>query len=254
MIIDIHSHILPTLDDGPSSREDSIEMAKRACKEGIHHMIATPHHANGKYVNEALAVENAVSELNHYLETCGIDLTLYPGQEIRVYDGLLDDLNRGDLLLSLNYSRYLLLEFPTTHIPKYSHSLFYELRLMDLVPIIAHPERNLEVMDDPEKLIPFIELGALGQVTSHSLQGLFGKKIQKVALDLCQRNYAHLMASDAHDNQRRTPELQLAYYYLQKQTSDSHADYFQTNAHCVLHSNPVEIWEPKSMKKKWFWF
>src|SRR4051794_17534119 len=104
-MIDIHSHILPGLDDGAKNLEDSLDMARLAVKDGIHTVIATPHHANGVYTNEKADVVQAVMQLNEALVSNGIPLNIIAGQEIRVYDQFIDDFYQSKLL-TLHNSNY----------------------------------------------------------------------------------------------------------------------------------------------------
>src|SRR5690606_8944661 len=124
---------------------------------------------------------------------------------------LLDDWDQGDRLLTLNESRYILLEFPSSKVPDLIDDLLHELRLLDLVPIIAHPARNAHIIEQPERLAEWIKRGALAQVTSHALTGVFGRKIRKAALDLCRRGLVHQLASDSHRAHVRPPMLKKAW-------------------------------------------
>jgi len=139
--IDMHSHILPGMDDGAPTDEVAINMAIAAMRDGVDAVIATPHHANGIYENEAPAIMRAVDRLNELLQQRGISLQVLPGQEIRIHDRLLDDLAQMKLM-GLNRTRYLLVEFPYGHLPSASEDLFHELLVQDYVPVIAHPERG----------------------------------------------------------------------------------------------------------------
>ena len=251
-MIDIHCHILPGLDDGSKSIEESLEMARIAISEGISHIIATPHHANGKYHNEALTVLNATVLLNQELQRHKLPLQVLTGQEIRVYNNLISDYD-SNMLLTLHISRYVLIEFPSHEIPKQMNELIHELRMFQLTPVIAHPERNRQIMDKPDRLLDLIQLGALSQVTAHSLNGLFGSKVQHLSLQLCRSNLVHYIASDAHNVNPRSFGLAQAYQKISQELGCEYRNYYMNNAYQLLEGvNQLEAWEPERYKKKWF--
>lgn len=231
-LIDIHTHILPGLDDGASSDEDALQLARAAHEEGITTIIATPHHANGVYLNAAAEVTRHVQALNEKLVLEGLPVTLFPGQEIRVHDDLLDAWHRGELL-SLAGSKYVLLEMPSSRIPQTMGDLVHELGVMGLKPIIAHPERNAEVVSQPERLEELLDLGAYAQVTTHSLLGGFGKRIEQSAWTLLKRGSIHIVSSDAHHVERRGFRLAEAYSAIDRVIGREWSDYLQANASAV---------------------
>ncbi|MCS7459905.1 tyrosine protein phosphatase [Paenibacillus doosanensis] len=252
-MIDIHSHLIPGIDDGAKDMEESIAMARAAVEEGIHTLIATPHHANGKYDNPWNQVVQAVREVNEALETQGIPLTVLSGQEIRVYDRLLEDLH-NDIAGTLHSTPYILIEFPTREIPRETDSLFHELRVMGLIPVIAHPERNVELAESPSKLERLIRQGALSQITSHSINGLFGKKIQKLSLEMCKHHLAHFIASDAHNMKYRAFGLREAYALLARQLGDRLVQGYMDNAEKLVRGEAVQVPEPGWREKAWWKF
>lgn len=252
-MIDIHCHLLPGVDDGSSDLEESIGMAKLAQAEGITDIIATPHHANGRWMNDAETVIDGVKRLNLALAEQGIPLTVHVGQEIRVYQDLMEDYQAGKLL-GLNHTPYMLFEFPTKSIPPYTESLLHECRVAGIIPVIAHPERNMELAQEPGKLVELIELGAYCQVTSHSLTGLFGGKIQHLSMEWCKRNLIHFVASDAHNVDLRAFQLAAAYQRISKELGQDYSAYYQANACRLLQGELIEPWDPVVPKKKWFQF
>src|SRR3982751_6893291 len=127
-MIDIHCHILPGIDDGAKTIEDSVLMAKEAVREGIHTIIATPHHKNNQYENEKVSILEKVSHLNKHLSNEGIPLTILPGQENRIYGEIIHDYLSGGKILPLAETSYLFIEFPSGSVPNYAERLFYELQ------------------------------------------------------------------------------------------------------------------------------
>ncbi|WP_409344175.1 tyrosine-protein phosphatase [Paenibacillus sp. MBLB4367] len=252
-MIDIHSHILPGIDDGAQTLEESLEMARAAYADGIRTVIATPHHANGRYTNAAGNVTAAVASLNDALQTNGIDLQVLAGQEIRVYSKLVDDWH-DQALLSLDRSSYILIEFPTAEVPKGIADLIHELRILGITPIIAHPERNQELLNKPDRLRELVELGALGQVTSHSITGLFGKKIQEISMQMCKSNLIHFVASDAHNMSNRGFGLSRAYETIEKALGFQYSEYYKENANSLITGEIISKWSVKEVNRKWFLF
>ncbi|WP_074084205.1 MULTISPECIES: tyrosine-protein phosphatase [unclassified Paenibacillus] len=237
-MIDIHSHILPFMDDGAADWESALAMAQDAEKDGITTVVATPHHANGVYLNPAPGIGQAVAQLNEKLRQAGYQLQVLPGQEIRLYSELLNDLESGELL-TLAGSRYILLEMPSSRVPRTMEETCHELIIQGFVPVIAHPERNAEVAADPSRLIRLIELGALGQLTAQSLAGTFGSKLQKLSLDLCRKNAVHMIASDAHDNRHRPFGLSEAYEVLSKELGKTSSDFFRQNSQRIIDNEEI---------------
>jgi protein-tyrosine phosphatase len=250
---DIHNHILPDVDDGSASLEESAAMAELALRDGIGTIVATPHHANGRYSNEAHEVREAVTLLNQYLSKQGIPLTVLPGQEVRIYADLIQDLEDGKLL-TLGGSRYLLLELPTGEIPSITEDTIHELLVRGCTPIIAHPERNRAIAADPGKLADLIELGALSQITSHSINGLFGKKIQELSIKLCKQEMVHFIASDAHNRKERAFGVRETFEFLAKEIGPDLVEYYRANAEHVVSNSPIEVSKPNWSNKKWFQF
>jgi protein-tyrosine phosphatase len=236
-MIDIHTHILPGVDDGPVNWLDTLNMARAAVAEGITTLIATPHHANGKYINMAEKVIEHTRRLNERLIAEGIPLTIETGQEIRIHGDLLDAWFRQELL-PLADSEYVLIEMPSSRIPMEMNELIHELNIMKLKPIIAHPERNAEIVKHPERLAELIARGAFAQVTTHSLLGGFGRKIEKSAWSLCRSGLIHIVSSDAHHVVRRGFRLREAYDVIRERMGEPWENYFLNNAQCVINDKP----------------
>lgn len=195
-LIDIHCHILPQMDDGPNTMEMCIQMCYQYVKNGYTDIIATPHHLHTSFSNPGNSVKQAVNQLKKELIKRKIPLNIYSGQELRINEELLLKLEQGDALTLAN-SKFFLIEFPTTFIPLYSLSLLEQLIDLGYKPIIVHPERNTVIMNNPEKLTSFIELGAYSQITWSSLS--YNSKYRKVSKELLKKELVHFIATDAHD-------------------------------------------------------
>ncbi|NQX60412.1 tyrosine-protein phosphatase [Paenibacillus qinlingensis] len=238
MLIDTHCHILPGLDDGARTWDEAIEMAQYASSQGIHTIVATPHHGDGRHDNQAEKVDLAVQELSDELEKRHIFVRILSGQEVRVSKGLLLDLD-AKRIRTLNHSQYILLELPPTGIPNYFDEVLYELRVLGLTVILAHPERQLDFIANPRLLHSYVEQGCLCQITSQSLMGQFGRKIQKFAMYICQSHLAHLIASDAHNLASRRSNLAEAFSYIEKVQGRKALEQYSLNAACVVRNERI---------------
>lgn len=202
-MIDIHNHLLMNVDDGPKSKEQVLALLKQAKSEGITGIIVTPHHLHpNNWSTSFKKVETLVKELLNDETVQKFNIKLYPGQEVRLSDTIFRDLKSEDIA-GLDNSRYLLIELPSSRVPSSTKQILYELQLKGLIPIIAHPERNKEIAQDPEVLYELVQAGALSQITSSSLNGDLGKKVQKLSIQFIENNLAHFIASDAHDSNIR---------------------------------------------------
>ncbi len=206
-MIDLHAHILPALDDGPPDLEEAVAMARIAVAEGTGSLVASPHVVRGAYENDRAGILQAVEDLNGELGRRGIKLKVHPGAEYMLDPDLPRWLGEGRALTINDSGKYLLVEFPSAGIPPYSAQTLYEIALQGVIPVIAHPERNFDLIRDPDLLARFLERGAVCQVTAGSLTGLFGRRIQQVGWYYLNRGMCHLIGSDAHSPGYRAPVL-----------------------------------------------
>lgn len=249
-MIDLHCHILPNIDDGAVDEAESLEMMKTAIDEGITVVAGTPHHQNGKYNNEREVILAGVKQLNELAEEHQLNIKIIPGQEIRLYGEIENDYQDQKLVTIGDNTRYVLIEFSNRHIPRYAERLFYDIQLQGLKPIIVHPERNSEIMENPEKLMNLIEKGALVQVTAASIVGRFGKKIQKFTHQLIDANAVHIIASDAHNISTRGFQMKAAIDALEKKYGADYVEYLQSNATDILADKPIYPMQTNPVKRK----
>ncbi|MBT2694457.1 CpsB/CapC family capsule biosynthesis tyrosine phosphatase [Bacillus sp. ISL-55] len=250
-MIDIHCHILPGIDDGAQSMEDTIKMARAAVDEGIHTIIATPHHKNSKYDNPKELIIPKVEEVNQALTSEGIDLKILPGQEVRLYGEVIEGIENNEIL-SLNHTQYVFVEFPSNHVPRYAETLLFDLQLKEITPIIVHPERNQEIIERPEVLYNLVKKGALTQVTASSVSGHFGKKIRNFSFQLIEANLTHFIASDAHNVGSRGFKMAETMDIIQSKYGIDLVYFFQENAELLVQGNHVYQDTPEPIKKKKF--
>ncbi|MFI8706982.1 tyrosine-protein phosphatase [Bacillus sp. NPDC077411] len=249
-MIDLHCHILPSIDDGAGTLTDSLAMAQKAAAEGIHTIVATPHHQNGKYINERAEIFNQVKQLNEALQEHDIPLTVLPGQEVRLYGDLLADYEAGKILTLNETNKYILIEFPSNHVPRYAEQMLYELRVKGMIPIIVHPERNAELIEQPDKLYNLVNKGALTQVTAGSLLGNFGKKIKKFSLQLVEHNLTHMIASDAHNTTTRAFHLQAGYDVIENEFGTNTLIDFKENPYLLISGKSIYKEDPQQIRRK----
>lgn len=229
--IDIHAHILPGLDDGPSSMEESLEMIDMAMKDGISHIFATPHIIDGLYDNKAGEIMNAVDDLRRHVPD-GIKI-LY-GADVRISFDLITRIENREIP-TLNDSGYMLIEFPTYNVPPHVDNLIFNLHHRGVTPILTHPERHLRLMQDLPAIGKFRDAGAMCQITAMSITGDFGKNIKKVCLAMIEKELVDIVASDAHDPRHRTPVLSKAYEEVKREFGNDIADsLFFTNPKKIL--------------------
>lgn len=208
-MIDIHSHILPGIDDGAQTLEDSITLCQYAVENGITHMLFTPHIHPGRYDNTDKAINEVFKPLKKKLEELQIPLKVSYAAEVRISVEMMEMVALKQIPFIGHYKGffYLLLEMPHSHILPGSEKLIQWLNKRNIKVIIAHPERNKEIQRNIDKLEPFIKNGCLLQLTSASVSGKFGEICQNVSKQLIDRKWVSFVASDAHNIQNRPPDL-----------------------------------------------
>ncbi|MFE8698115.1 tyrosine-protein phosphatase [Cytobacillus sp. FJAT-53684] len=251
-MIDIHCHILSGVDDGSKDLNDSLELAKAAVKEGIHTIIATPHHKNGSYENPKQAILQKVDELNKLLTKEKIPLSILPGQEPRIYGELLADYHKDEILTLANGGQYLFIELPSGNVPRYTEQLLFDIQMAGLTPIIVHPERNQELIERPDVLYQLVKKGALTQITASSVAGYFGKKIKRFTSQLIDANLTHFVSSDAHNIQNRSFKMIEGLDEIEKQYGVDMVYLFTENAELLIEGKAVYKEAPMRVKNKKF--
>ena len=205
-MIDTHLHILPGVDDGPSTMQESLELAHRLVQEGIGAAIVTPHFNDDFPQRPVTEIQARVNDLQRELDRHTIPLHLYAGHEALIKPGLVEDIQSGRLA-TLNGSRYLLLELWNASWLPQTERVIFELQASGIVPIIAHPERCRAIQSDPSRLETLVRLGVLAQLTASSLVGMQGNTIRRCAEILLKKRLIHCIASDAHGLLRRPPGM-----------------------------------------------
>jgi protein-tyrosine phosphatase len=203
-LIDLHTHLLPDWDDGAESWSEMYKMAKIAEKDGIKKIVLTPHIFRlSKYRNDLGVLELRMEQFKEKAE--GLPIEFYRGAEVFVHHEMVERIKESNL--AVNGSDYVFVEFPADYVLGGVRDLFYRMMLEGFIPIISHPERNLAFAERPELLYELVKMGSLAQVTTKSLTGEFGRETKRVARLFLEHNLVHLIASDAHDEEKRPPVL-----------------------------------------------
>lgn len=208
-MIDIHCHILPGLDDGPKHLHETFEMCRMALEDGVTGIVATPHLFNGIFPTTRAAILDIFKQAQEALHAEGLPLKLYVGADLHLIPDLTENI-RTHQALTLNFSRYYLLELPSRVLPPNWQAVVESLITEGYVPIITHPERNPVILRHEEVLLDFIRRGGLCQVTAMSITGGFGREVESLSRRLLEAGAVHFIASDAHSAGWRNPELAAA--------------------------------------------
>ncbi|EYE89479.1 phosphoesterase [Fervidicella metallireducens AeB] len=209
-MIDIHCHILPGIDDGAKDLDGTIEMLKIAEGDGIKTIIATPHYFPGYFETPYDEVVKLTEMVNKKTRESGIEVEIYPGQEIFLNQNIIEDYRNG-IIGKLWDTDFMLIELPVDEMPKNTIDLIYELRIMGITPIIAHPERYRYIIEKPQRLNEFLNEGCHLQINAGSLTGLFGREVKKTAERIVENRACSFIATDAHTTGKRSPELKKSF-------------------------------------------
>ena len=201
-VVDIHSHILPGLDDGSPDMRTSVAMARLAASAGITTMIGTPHWIEDEHETDAAVVRQTVRDLQAELNSKAIPLTVLPGNEALICPDLPDRLKKGDVLTLADKGTHLLLELPYEDLPTYVDDVIFKLQLTGVTPVLAHVERYTYVRSDWHLLERWVQRGCLAQVNASTLSG---PRRDDTAQDWVDRGLIACTATDAHDVHHRGP-------------------------------------------------
>lgn len=203
-MIDFHCHILPNLDDGPKTINESILMCKYAYSKGIRNIIATPHFLLKDNKNNKELVLKSVKELQNNLDKHSIKIRIYPAQEIRLLPSIFEEIEKNNIIFLKNLGRKeILIELPNISISYYIFELLDTLIKLNICPIIAHPERNRIIQKDLRILEKLINLGCKTQITAGSFLGYYGNLSQQISIEILKRKMIDYIGSDAHNLSRR---------------------------------------------------
>lgn len=240
-MIDIHTHILPGIDDGAQDIYDTLEMASMAAEIGVTAMVATPHcNIPGMFDNYfGDAYVEVFKQASEAIRREGIPVKLLPGMEaFATYD--LPDLLVDGKIMPLNQSRYVLIEFSFEEDPDYASDILRRVKAVGGNPVIAHAERYEFIQEDPSLVWKWRNLGYVIQVNKASFLGKFGSRAQNTAYRLLRHNLVSVVASDAHRPYQRTPYLLDAYEELNLEYSEQELNvWFLENPGRICNNQPI---------------
>ena len=235
-MIDIHSHILPEVDDGPKSWDTCVAMCRTAAEDGITHLVATPH-ANDRYHYDREYLKGLV---DHLQKLVGNSPKISLGCDFHLsYENVQDALANPSRYV-IDNTRYLLVEFSNYSIPDQMTDSFRKLWDKGMTVIVTHPERNPILRENPQRIAEWAEQGCVIQVTGSALTGFWGDRSRRVAQWLLENQAVHVLATDAHDLQKRVPILSTA-------RDAAAAICGEEIAHALVESNPRAIVQNESL-------
>jgi len=251
-LVDMHCHLLAGVDDGPRTDEEALEMCRIAYAEGVRLSAALAHQNERWNAVTPQLIRDRVRRLAHALREADVPLAVFPCAEVMVHPEIEASWYRRDLLSVADRGRYLLVEMP--------HGLFINLREIikglrraGVCPILAHPERNPELLHDPGLIEQFIQAGCLIQVSSGSVTDPPTRADARALKDWFRRGVVHVMGSDGHSPRRRQPRMAQAYRQIAQWAGISVADRVcSINATAVMHGLPLQVPDPEPRRVRWF--
>ncbi|MEW6350906.1 MAG: CpsB/CapC family capsule biosynthesis tyrosine phosphatase [Thermodesulfobacteriota bacterium] len=212
-MIDIHNHLLSGMDDGPNDPDETMAMCRLAAEDGIRVIAATPHLADGQFINNPDEIISAVTSLNRLVIEAGLNLRIVPGMEVRVAPDLVEKLRSGRIL-PLNQGRYVLLDLHPAHLAPGLARLLKKVGSAGYGIVLGHLEKNIPIQENPEHVYELLKelppWRLVLQISADSLLGEAGSAALKTAKILLRHNLAHVIATDAHSSRVRLPRLSLA--------------------------------------------
>ena len=240
-LVDIHAHVLPGLDDGPRTLNDSVRMCEMYVAQGVSTVVATPHMCDPRFAVSPRDVRRGVEELSRACLQRGLDLQILPGGDVRLEPELLEAYDRGRVLTLADTGKYLLLELPLQSAPRIE-GLIFELGVRGVTVVLSHPERNLGLARKPARLAELVNTGCLAQVTAGSFFGDFGAAVTRLAQGFLKAGLVHVVASDAHSPHARRPDLRRTRDLLAATVGEEAArDLLERNPRSIVRGEPLEL-------------
>ncbi|MBI4707565.1 MAG: capsular biosynthesis protein [Candidatus Omnitrophica bacterium] len=242
-MVDLHAHILYGIDDGPNTLEESIKMCKMAYDDGIRTIVVTPH--VGKFPNTKEIITEKYKELKVGLSAQDISIELFTGADVELEPDLINKL-KSSQFLTINNSRYFLLDTPPTLLPPNITDYVAALVSLGLIPIITHPERCLQIQGDLSFLYGIIKAGALVQVTAASILGKMGEDAKEAVIKMLKSGLVHIIATDCHGIDKRRPKLSEAVQLVSSVVGKNQAlEMVTTIPQNIIDNKPLKLSEPK---------
>lgn len=250
-MVDIHSHILYSIDDGSPDRETSLSMLRLAAENGTTDIVATPH-SDLQYAFKPDEIERQIGELS----AAAPGIRIHRGCDFHLHFDNIRDCLANPGKYTINHKRYLLVEFSDHMIAKTTSDVFDRMQRVDVTPVITHPERNHLLMKEVEQLVAWVQAGCLVQVTGQSFLGRFGEPPRKAAEELMARGLVHFIASDGHDPEYRPPVLKPAFEYVARKYGEAVAQrLFIDHPKAAVEGDYIEVEYPEPPRsRKWYQF
>ena len=247
-MIDFHTHIIPNIDDGSKSVEETFNLLKEAQEVGFEKIISTSHYLEDYYETENSERKVWIDALNEKAQNQNINVKIYPGNEIYLSENIID-LLETEKASTINNTSYVLFELPMNIIPINLDEMIYEMIRAKLVPILAHPERYSFIQKDINLVYDLIEDGVLMQCNFGSFIGIYGTKAELSAKQMLKNNMVHFLGSDVHRQKSIYPKIPKALSQIKKLVGEEKLkELTQKNPELVLNNKKVEIDEPKKIK------
>lgn len=256
LFYDLHSHILPGVDDGPKEIGSTLEMARIAADNGTAVMLATPHRKDITENSSVRQVKDLLAVVNSRIDEESIDLRMVLGMENHLDVDLPIEFSCGRAL-PMNGSRYILVEMPFFGKPNYIEDALFQMQLQGTVPVLAHPERIEAFQMDPGLLARFVERGMLSQITAGSVVGHFGSRARRFTHTILRRRLVHVIASDTHfPNGPRSPHLLPGVSAAARIVGEERARAMVVETpRAILDDQPVDVEPPTEAGpiRRWWW-
>lgn len=247
-MIDFHSHIVPGVDDGSPNLETSKNMVMNAINEGTTHICASSHYIPEDFEQDKEAFLKKLGELKNQFSEENIKIIV--SLEVYLTPNLPKLYDQGKIWC-INEKKYMLIELPMREFPIYTEDVLYELRLKGIIPIIAHPERNFKIAQDPNLLKALIAQGNLAQLNTGSITGLYGNAIMETAEKLVKMNLIHMIGSDAHNDGKRSTYIKSAFEKVKELNKELY-EWIVDNQENVINGKEVSLLPVKDIKKDSF--
>ena len=243
-MIDVHSHILPNIDDGSRSIDETFNLIKEAKEAGFEGIVCTSHYMENYYETNRPEREVWINAIHENLENKNIDMNLYLGNEIYMSDNIIELLEDGKAT-TMNDTSYVLFELPMNAEPMNLYDMVYEMQQYKIVPILAHPERYSFVQTDPELIYDLIDKGVLMQANYGSIIGQYGKKAQMIVQKFLENNMIHMLGTDVHRQNTIYPKIPEIILELKSLIGEEKVKELTTiNPELVINNKRIDIRKP----------
>ena len=244
-MIDFHSHILPNIDDGSRSIEETFNLIKEAKEVGFEGIVLTSHYIEGYYETDVPERDVWVNAIKENLNTKGIDIDLYLGNEIYISENMMD-LLINNKASTINNTCYVLFEMPLNVEPMNLYNVIYSLQENKLIPVLAHPERYKFVQKEPELIYDLIEKGVLMQANYGSILGQYGESAQMIVRKFFENNMIHFLGSDVHRQNTIYKNIPRALEEISEIIGEEKLrELTTTNPKLALNNKRIDIEEPE---------